>query len=91
VALIFAWTGALAKRAELDSTPALGSFAKNLEEATIATIEAGEMTADLAKLAEPAAKLPASPAPAKAKPRTLDSWEFIDAIARRLGDTHEFL
>jgi isocitrate dehydrogenase len=72
VALIFAWTGALAKRAELDSTPALGTFAKNLEKATIAAIEAGEMTADLAKLAVPA-------------PRALDSWEFIDAIAGRLA------
>ncbi|AEF80142.1 isocitrate dehydrogenase, NADP-dependent [Leadbettera azotonutricia ZAS-9] len=72
VALIFAWTGALAKRAELDNTPALGGFAKKLEEATLRSIEDGEMTGDLARLAEPA--------PAKA----LDSWEFVDAIAKRL-------
>jgi isocitrate dehydrogenase len=72
VALIFAWTGALIKRAELDHTPALAVFTKKLEDAIIRTIEAGEMTADLAKLA--------NPAPAKA----LDSWEFIDAIAGRL-------
>ncbi|GHV74686.1 isocitrate dehydrogenase [Spirochaetia bacterium] len=72
VALIFAWTGALAKRAELDDTPALGDFAKRLEQAAIAAILAGDMTADLAALAVPA--------PAK----VLDSWEFIDAVAKRL-------
>ncbi|MDR2629819.1 MAG: NADP-dependent isocitrate dehydrogenase [Spirochaetaceae bacterium] len=72
VALIFAWTGALSKRAELDHTADLEAFAKNLEAATRRTIEEGDMTGDLARLA--------SPAPA----RILDSWEFIDAIARRL-------
>ncbi|WP_010259824.1 NADP-dependent isocitrate dehydrogenase [Treponema primitia] len=73
VALIFAWTGALAKRAELDNTPELGDFAKKLERAALAAIEAGEMTADLARLAVPS--------PAKA----LDSWEYIDAVASRLS------
>jgi isocitrate dehydrogenase len=73
IALIFAWTGALAKRAELDGTPELGAFAKGLEAAALQTIEAGEMTGDLAKLARPA--------PARA----LDSWEFTGAIAKRLG------
>lgn len=72
VALIFAWSGALGKRAELDGTPELASFAKRLEAATLRTIEEGDMTGDLAKLA--------TPAPAK----SLDSWEFVDAIARRL-------
>jgi isocitrate dehydrogenase len=72
VALIFAWTGALAKRAELDGTPELGAFAKKLERAVLAAIEEGEMTADLARLARPA--------PARA----LDSWEFVDAVASRL-------
>jgi isocitrate dehydrogenase len=72
VALIFAWTGALAKRAELDGAGELGGFARRLEEATLSAIEAGEMTGDLAKLA--------NPPPLKA----LDSWEFIDAIAARL-------
>jgi isocitrate dehydrogenase len=72
-ALIFAWSGALAKRAELDNTPDLAAFAKNLERATLETIEAGEMTADLARLSDPA--------PARA----LDSWEFVEAIAKRLG------
>jgi len=72
IALIFAWTGALTKRAELDNTPELGAFAKKLEAATLATVEAGEMTGDLAGIANPA------------PPRSLNSWEFIDAIAKRM-------
>ncbi|GHV85340.1 isocitrate dehydrogenase [Spirochaetia bacterium] len=72
VALIFAWTGALAKRADIDGTPELSAFAKRLETATLKTIEDGEMTGDLARLA--------SPAPAKA----LDSGEFIKTIAGRI-------
>ncbi len=72
VALIFAWTGALAKRAELDATPELAAFAKKLEEATLAVIEDGVMTGDLARLANPAAK------------RVVNAWEFIDEIAARL-------
>ncbi|MDR1903734.1 MAG: NADP-dependent isocitrate dehydrogenase [Treponema sp.] len=71
-ALIFAWTGALAKRALLDGTPELNAFAKKLENATIKAIEEGEMTGDLARLV--------SPAPSK----ILDSWEFVDAITKRL-------
>lgn len=72
VALIFAWTGALAKRAELDGTMDLGDFAKRLEKATLSTIEDGEMTGDIARIASPAAK------------KVLNSWEFIDAIKSRL-------
>jgi len=72
IALIFAWTGALAKRAELDDTPELSAFAQKLEAATITTVEEGEMTGDLARIARPA--------PA----RILNSWEFVDAIAHRL-------
>lgn len=72
VALIFAWTGALAKRAELDGTPELSDFAKRLEKATLDVIEGGIMTGDLARLANPAAK------------NVVDSWQFIDAIAERL-------
>ena len=71
-ALIFAWTGALAKRGELDNTNELSSFAKKLENATLCAIESGKMTADLARLADPA--------PEKA----LDSLEFIDAVVERL-------
>ena len=47
VATIFAWTGALKKRGELDKTPDLVSFAESLEKATIKTIEDGVMTGDL--------------------------------------------
>ncbi|HAH63654.1 MAG TPA: NADP-dependent isocitrate dehydrogenase [Treponema sp.] len=72
VALIFAWTGALAKRGELDNTPELSEFAKRLEKATLRTIEEGDMTGDIAHIAEPAAK------------HVLDSWQFIDAIGSRL-------
>ena len=72
VAIIFAWTGALAKRGELDNTPELGAFSKKLEEAVLCTIESGEMTADLARLADPA---PAS---------ALDSWEFVNAVAEKM-------
>jgi len=73
VALIFAWTGALAKRGELDNTPALQVFAKKLEAASLKTIEEGEMTGDLMRLADPA---PAT---------SLNSWEFVDAVQRRIG------
>ncbi len=48
VATIFAWTGALRKRGELDNIPELMSFADKLEAATIKTIEDGKMTKDLA-------------------------------------------
>ena len=47
VATLFAWTGALRKRGELDNTPELIKFADNLEKATIQTIEEGVMTGDL--------------------------------------------
>ena len=47
VATIFAWSGALRKRGELDSIPALCDFADKLEAATIRTIEDGIMTGDL--------------------------------------------
>jgi isocitrate dehydrogenase len=72
-ALIFAWSGALAKRAELDNTPELAYFAKRLENAVLGTIEDGIMTGDLARLSDPP--------PAK----ILNSWEFIDAIAERVN------
>ena len=48
VATIFAWTGALRKRGELDNIPELMTFADKLEAATLGTIEAGKMTKDLA-------------------------------------------
>ncbi len=72
VATIFAWSGALRKRGELDGTPELVNFADRLEAATIATIEAGRMTGDLARITT----LP--------RPQTLGTEEFILAIAERL-------
>ena len=48
VATIFAWTGALRKRGELDQLPELQAFADKLERATLKTIEDGKMTKDLA-------------------------------------------
>lgn len=52
VATIFAWTGALRKRGELDNLPELVAFADKLEKATIDTIESGKMTKDLALITE---------------------------------------
>lgn len=72
VATIFAWTGALAKRGELDETPELVDFAKKLEKATLDTIEEGYMTGDIARIANPPAK------------KILNSWEYIAAIRERL-------
>jgi len=52
-ATIFAWTGALAKRGELDETPELIRLAKLIERSVIETIESGTMTKDLASIADP--------------------------------------
>jgi isocitrate dehydrogenase len=68
-ALIFAWSGALAKRAELDNLSELADFTKRLEKAVLDIIESGIMTEDLAKLSYPPAG------------KVLNSWDFIDAIA----------
>ncbi|MDR2510822.1 MAG: NADP-dependent isocitrate dehydrogenase [Spirochaetaceae bacterium] len=72
-ALIFAWSGALAKRAALDGDGALAGFAARLEAAVLGAIEAGRMTADLAALA------------VKKPERALDSLEFIREAAARLA------
>jgi isocitrate dehydrogenase len=53
VASIFAWTGAIARRGELDGTPVVVEFARRLESIVIKTIEKGTMTKDLAAIAEP--------------------------------------
>ncbi|MBE0516169.1 MAG: NADP-dependent isocitrate dehydrogenase [Methanophagales archaeon] len=73
VALIFAWSGALRKRGELDDIPELEAFADKLEAAAVKTIEEGIMTGDLAKLAEPPAA------------KIVYTEEFIDEVAMRLG------
>ena len=72
VATIFAWSGALRKRGELDGTKDLVEFADKLEKATIDTIESGIMTKDLSGLCE------------GVTPKTVDSKEFITAVVTRL-------
>ena len=72
VATIFAWTGALRKRGELDGNNELMEFADRLEKATIDTIENGEMTKDLALITT----IP--------NPVVLNSGDFIKAVAKRL-------
>lgn len=52
IATIFAWTGALAKRGEMDNNPELVEFAKKLEKASITTIDSGIMTGDLASICD---------------------------------------
>ncbi|MBP3427379.1 MAG: NADP-dependent isocitrate dehydrogenase [Clostridia bacterium] len=71
VATIFAWTGALAKRGELDGNQALTDFAKLLEKACIDTVEAGQVTGDLAALIGPTAT-------------KLTSLQFLRAIRARV-------
>ncbi len=73
VATIFAWTGALRKRGELDGLDDLVDFANRLEQATLDTIEAGEMTGDLARITT------------LENPTTLSTGDFIKAIAQRLS------
>lgn len=72
VATIFAWTGALRKRGELDGNQELMEFADRLEKATLNTIESGEMTKDLAMITT------------ISNPIVLNSEAFIRAIAKRL-------
>ena len=72
VASIFAWTGAIARRGELDKTPEVVAFAKKLESIVVKIIEEGVMTKDLAAIAEPK--------PAK----YALTEEFIDIISKKL-------
>ena len=73
VATIFAWSGALRKRGELDRNPELAAFADKLEKATLDTIENGFMTKDLALITS------------IENPTVLNSQDFIKAIAKRLA------
>ena len=75
VATIFAWTGALRKRGELDNNEALMSFADKLEAACIKTIEDGKMTKDLALITT------------LENPTVLNSQEFIQAIRKTLEES----
>lgn len=72
VATIFAWSGALKKRGELDNTPELCEFADKLEKATIQTIEDGVMTGDLYLISKLENK------------KKVDSKTFLDEIKTRL-------
>ena len=72
VALIYAWTGALAKRGELDNIPELVAFARKLERVVVETIEEGVMTGDLAAICSPRAE------------KVVHSEEFLDEVASRL-------
>ena len=74
VATIFAWTGALAKRGELDGNEELVLFAKKLEKATIDTIESGYMTGDLTGMFKKDGVTPIK----------LESKAFLEKIAERL-------
>ena len=74
IATIFAWTGALRKRGELDGLKDLAAFADKLERACLDTLNAGIMTKDLAGLAE------------GITPKAVTSREFIAAIAARLRE-----
>ncbi len=72
VALIYAWTGALRKRGELDNIQELMDFADNLEATILECIEDGYMTGDLALICDPPAK------------KVLSSIEFLEELAERL-------
>ena len=77
VATIFAWTGALKKRGELDGNKELTAFAEKLEQATLDTIESGKMTKDLAMITS----IP--------NPVVLNSEAFIKEIAEKLSQYSE--
>ena len=72
MASIFAWTGGIKKRGEMDATPEVTAFGETLEKAVIDCIEAGIVTKDLVPLMEP-------------KPAGHQSTEgFIDVVADRI-------
>ena len=73
MALIFAWTGCLKKRAELDGTPDVAAFAQQVEDAAIETVESGILTGDLMRVAEP-----------DPKNRQVYTEDFIDHIRKNL-------
>ena len=74
IATIFAWTGALRKRGELDSIPELVRFADTLEKACIKTVEDGKMTKDLALITT------------LENPVTLNTQDFIKAVRATLDE-----
>ena len=72
VASIYAWTGAIARRGQLDGSPEVVAFAHALEQSVIETIEGGTMTKDLLALTT------------TPNPKGVDTWAFMDAVAARL-------
>ena len=77
IAMIFAWTGALKKRGELDGLPDLMNYAAALEHACFDALQSGTMTSDLASLTDPGIDA-----------TVVDSWEFINTISNRLAVQH---
>lgn len=77
VATVFAWTGALRKRGELDSTPSLCEYADKLEKAILDTISEGFMTGDLAAISKLKSK------------RTVDTETFLIETGRRLSEMYK--
>ena len=73
MATIYAWSGALRKRGELDSLPELVKFANDLEDVCIETLDAGIMTKDLVGLVDEGTKATA-----------VNTFDFIKAIRERL-------
>lgn len=78
MAIIFAWTGCLRKRGELDKTLEVVEFAKELERAALDTVESGVMTGDLMLVATP-----------DSKNRQVYTEEFIAEVAKRLKQKFE--
>ena len=74
IATIFAWTGALKKRAELDNLPDLTTFAQNLETASLNTLKSGIMTTDLTTLVTP-----------DFKPQPTNTQDFISSIKKNMS------
>jgi isocitrate dehydrogenase len=72
MATIFAWSGALRKRGELDGIKELQSFADRLERASTETIESGIMTKDIASIADIYDK------------KVVTTEEFLHAVAEKL-------
>jgi isocitrate dehydrogenase len=73
MATIFAWTGALRKRGELDNLPELAAFADRLEKACFDTLMSGKMPKELAALAEPGFDATA-----------VSTEDFLNAVASKL-------
>jgi isocitrate dehydrogenase len=73
VASIFAWTGAIGRRGQLDGTPDVTAFAQRVERAVIDTIEGGLMTGDLTRLTT------------TPNPKQANTFQFLDAVAAKLN------